>query len=49
MKTTDLLLAQVKAYLILAKELKSSYYLNRAKITMELVYEHRKCPIFSAA
>lgn len=32
----NILLAQVKAYLILAKSLKSVYYLNRAKETLEL-------------
>jgi hypothetical protein len=42
MNTEAMLLAQVKAYLILAKGLKSGYYLNRAKTTMELFYVERR-------
>jgi hypothetical protein len=39
--TQELLLAQIKAYLVLAKQLKSSYYLGRAKSTLELYYAER--------
>lgn len=38
----ELLLAQVRVYLMLAKSLQSQNYLNRAKETMELYYIHRQ-------
>jgi hypothetical protein len=40
-KPEEILLAQVKSYLVLAKRLKSGYYLARAKQTLEHYYEHR--------
>lgn len=51
MKPESMLLAQVRAYLILAKGLNSGYYLARAKTTLELYYESRQnaTPIFRIA
>lgn len=42
MEKEQLLLAQIRSYLILAKELKSVYYLHRAKLTVRLFNELRK-------
>lgn len=42
METEELLLAQMRIYIILAKSLKSGYYLNRARKTMELFNAERQ-------
>lgn len=46
----ELLLAQVRTYLDLAKRLRSRYYLQRAKVTIELYRELiTSYPVYLAA
>lgn len=42
LSTEEILLAQVKMYLTLAKNLNSVYYFERAKTTLELYYAERE-------